>query len=122
MDQAVQEVGWDTDVDDAFRGDVEVAVGAALEDEDYSGVTDAVVLWWREEDGDLADGLVDVLSTLEDDGFIVLLTPRTGRPGEVSVSDVEEATRVTGLHANGAVAVGPDWNAARLSPSRGPRR
>ncbi|MFV0464049.1 MAG: DUF3052 domain-containing protein [Nostocoides sp.] len=121
-DQAIQELGWDEDVDDRVRQAIEGLVAGPLEDEDYSGVTDAVLLWWREGDGDLADSLVDALSTLEESGFVLLMTPRTGRPGEVAASDIEDATSITGLHAHGGVAIGADWTATRLSTSRGPRR
>jgi hypothetical protein len=46
---------------------------------DYGNVVDAVVLWWRDEDGDLVDGLVDALTDLVGGGAIWLLTPKVGR-------------------------------------------
>ena len=49
-------------------------------DGDYGNVVDAVVLWWRDEDGDLVDGLVDSLTDLVGGGAIWLLTPKVGRP------------------------------------------
>ena len=37
---------------------------------------DAVLLWWRDGDGDLGDALVDMVGVLDDGGFVVLLTPK----------------------------------------------
>ena len=52
----VQELGWDEDVDDALRIQLENAIDADLVDGDYGNVVDAVILWWRDEDGDLVGG------------------------------------------------------------------
>ena len=41
----VQELGWDSDVDDALRIDVEDRIDADLVDADYGNVVDAVLLW-----------------------------------------------------------------------------
>ena len=60
-DQVVQEFGYDSDVDDEFRYAVEDLCGAEIEDEDYTGGADAVLLWFREGDGDLGDALVDMV-------------------------------------------------------------
>ena len=83
-DQVVQEFGYDSDVADDFRFAVEDACGGEIEDEDYTGGADAVLLWWRDGDGDLGDALVDMVGVLDDGGFVVLLTPegrrRRGRP------------------------------------------
>ena len=76
--QVVQEIGYDHDVDDELRIAIEDVIGSELEDEDYGDVADAVLLWWREDDGDLVDALVDALTNLADRGFIVLLTPKVG--------------------------------------------
>lgn len=118
----VQEFGYDDDVDHDFRSAVEELAGSELEDEDYGGVADAVLMWWRDGDGDLADALVDVLTTLADGGTIVLLTPKAGRDGEVDASDVEESALTAGLHASGSMSAGADWAATRLIASRTVRR
>ena len=76
----VQEVGYDSDVDDDLRIAIEDVIGSELEDEDYGNVADAVTLWWREDDGDLTDALVDALTNLADRGFIVLLSPKVDAP------------------------------------------
>ena len=60
----IQELGWDSDTDDQLRVAIEDAIDADMVDSDYGNVVDAVVLWWRSEDGDLVDGLVDVLTDL----------------------------------------------------------
>lgn len=117
----VQEFGYDEDVADAFRFAVEDACGSELEDEDYTGPADAVLLWWRDGDGDLTDVLVDMVTVLDDGGFVVLLTPRGA--GEVDASEVDEAAETAGLHSSGACTLDEDWRAVRLvSPkSRGRR-
>ena len=60
----VQELGWDNDTDDELRVAVEDCIDADMVDGDYGNVVDAVLLWWRDEDGDLVDGLVDALTDL----------------------------------------------------------
>ena len=39
-------------------------IDSDMVDGDYGNVVDAVLLWWRDEDGDLVDGLVDSLTDL----------------------------------------------------------
>ncbi len=120
--QVVMELGFDDDVDDELRARIEEAIDGDLEDEDYGDVVDAVVLWWRDGDGDLTDALVDALATLEDQGFIALFTPKVGRDGEVDPSDVAEAAETAGLHASASVNLTPEWSATRLvSPKTGRR-
>ncbi|MGB7448099.1 MAG: DUF3052 domain-containing protein [Ornithinimicrobium sp.] len=109
----VVEFGYDDDVDSDFRATVEQAA-AALEDEAYDGVVDAVLLWWRDGEGDLTDELVDALTMVEDGGFIALLTPGMRRSDRVEAPDVQEACTTSGLTASGPVPVGPDWQAQRL--------
>lgn len=121
--QVILELGYDDDVDDDLRMQIEDTVEGDLEDEDYGDVVDGVLLWWREEDGDLTDALVDALTTLEDQGFIVLLTPKVGRPGEVDPSDVAEAAGTAGLNASASVNLTPQWSGTRLvAPKTGARR
>lgn len=118
-DQIVQEYGWDEDVDEALRAAIEDAVGGDLEDEDYTGVVDAVIMWWRDDDGDLTDALVDTLGTLAEGSSIVLLTPRPGQEGEVDPSEVEEAATTAGLHTSGNVMCSDHWVATRLAARKG---
>jgi hypothetical protein len=120
--QVVQEFGYDEDVDDDFRLAIEELCGSELEDEDYGDVADAVVLWWREDDGDLIDALVDALTNLAEGGFILLLTPKSGRDGHVDASDIQEAALTTGLHASGSTNAVRDWTGSRLVAPKNARR
>ena len=114
----VGEIGYDSDVDEDFRDAVSDLVGSELLDEDSDDVLDAVLLWWREEDGDLTDALVDAITLLADDGVIWLLTPKTGQDGYVEQSDIAEATRTAGLAQTTTVAGNTDWVMARLARSK----
>ncbi|MEN3123307.1 DUF3052 domain-containing protein [Janibacter terrae] len=119
--QVVQEYGWDDDVDDELRSAVQDVIGEELEDEDYTGVVDAVILWWRDGDGDLTDALVDTLGTLAEGSSIVLVTPRPGQQDEVDPSEVDEAAKTAGLHTSGSVMCSEEWVATRLAARKGAR-
>jgi hypothetical protein len=110
----VQELGWDNDTDDDLRIAVEDAIDADMVDGDYGNVVDAVVLWWRDEDGDLVDGLVEALTDLVGGGVIWLLTPKIGRPNAVDAADIAEAAPIAGLSQTTSAAVSKDWAATRL--------
>ncbi|MEV7868373.1 DUF3052 domain-containing protein [Streptomyces sp. NPDC088124] len=112
--QVVQEIGYDDDVDQDLRESIEAITGQDLVDEDYDDVADAVVLWFRDEDGDLTDALVDAIGLIEDGGVIWLLTPKTGRDGYVEPSDVNEAAQTAGLSQTRSVNAGKDWTGSRL--------
>lgn len=111
--QIVIEYGYDEDVEEDVRAAVEATVGEPLEDEDYDGVTDVVLLWWRDGDGDLADELVDALTTMEEGGFIALMTPGKGRDDRVQAADLQDACTVCSLTAAGGVPMG-SWVGQRL--------
>ena len=111
----VQELGWDEDVDDDLRMQIEDTVDGDLVDGDYGNVVDAVLLWWRDEDGDLVDALVDSLTDLAAGGVIWLMTPKVGRPNSVEAADVTEAAPVAGLAVTTTAAVSRDWTATRLA-------
>jgi hypothetical protein len=110
----VQELGWDDDVDDDLRIAIENVVDADMVDGDYGNVVDSVVLWWRDNDGDLVDMLVDSLTDLVDGGVIWLLTPKVGRPQAVDPADISEAAPIAGLSTTTTAAVSSDWAATRL--------
>jgi len=116
----VQELGWDSDTDDDLRIAIEDAIDADMVDGDYGNVVDAVVLWWRDDDGDLVDGLVDSLTDLVGGGVIWLLTPKVGRANSVAAADISEAAPVAGLSQTTTVAVSKDWSATRLVAPRTP--
>ncbi len=118
----VQELGWDEDVDDALRVQIEDAVDGDMVDGDYGNVVDSVLLWWRDDDGDLVDALVDSLTDLVDGGTIWLLTPKVGRPHAVDPADVTEAAPVAGLAVTTTAAVSKDWSATRLAAPKSAAR
>lgn len=119
--QVVQEYGYDDDVDQDLRLAIEHVTGSEMVDEDSEEIVDAVLLWWRHEDGDLVDTLVDVLAVLAEGGLIWVLSPKSGRPGHVEASDIEEAAPTAGLHATSTISACPDWYGTRLVTPKGRR-
>jgi len=119
--QVVQEIGFDDDVDHELREGIESLIGQDLVDEDYDDVADVVLLWFRDEDGDLTDALVDVIGLLEDGGMIWLLTPKTGRDGYVEPSDISDAVRTAGLSQTKSISVGKEWSGTRLATPKSKR-
>ncbi len=90
----VQELGFDVDCDQSVSD--AIASVSELVDETYDDVVDAVLLWWRDEDGDLVDALVDALGPLADNGVIWLMTPKPGRDGHVEPEDIADAAPTSG--------------------------
>ncbi len=119
-DSVVQVVGWDEDCDTEFLANLTEHVSEVVMAE-ASDVVDGVLVWWRSDDGDLADGLLDALAMLADDGVIWLLTPRPGRAGHMPGSDVKEGVQVAGLQVTSSISVGADWQAARLTAPKSGR-
>ncbi|MGC3993121.1 MAG: DUF3052 domain-containing protein [Propionicimonas sp.] len=118
---AVQELGWDSDVDEGLRSAVLDVLG---EDFVYEAIeaVDVVLLWWRDEDGDLGDGLVDALTDLTDRGHVWLFTPRIGREGHVDPADLSEAALTAGLAMANTASVSRTWEAHKLVRPKGGRR
>ncbi|KUL53586.1 hypothetical protein ADL22_03660 [Streptomyces sp. NRRL F-4489] len=112
--QVVLEIGYDDDVEQDLRESIEAIIGQGLEDEDYDDVADVVLLWFRDEDGDLTDALVDAISLLDEGGHIWLLTPKTGRGGYIEPSDINEAAQTAGLSQTRSINAGKDWTGSRL--------
>ncbi len=119
--QVVQEIGYDDDCDEKLRDSVANVDGVELVDEDYDDVVDVVLLWWRDDDGDLVDALVDALVPLTDGGYIWLLTPKSGRSGHVEPSEIGEAAPTAGLSQTSTISAGRDWSASRLVRPRARR-
>lgn len=119
--QVVQEFGYDSDVDEELRGSVEGLSGNELVDEDAQEVVDVAIYWWRDDDGDLVDALMDALTNLADGGVIWLLTPKSGRPGHVEPSEIEDAAPTAGLHATTTISACRDWTGTRLAAPRNRR-
>lgn len=120
--QIIQEFGYDDDVDDDLRFGIEDVIGNEIEDDEFNDGADGVMVWYRDGDEDLVDLLVDAVTKLFDQGYVVLLTPKAGRTGHVEASLVEEAASTAGLTTGGQVNVAPQWAATRLMPPKGPRR
>lgn len=109
----VQEIGWDEDTDDDLRLSIEELTGAEMLDEDTDEVIDVVVLWWRDDDGDLVDTLMDAITPLSDDGYVWVLSPKTGQPGHVQPSEIAEAAPTAGLTQTSSTNLG-SWIGSRL--------
>lgn len=118
---AVQELGWDSDVDQALRDAIMDAIDADLLYEATEAV-DVVLLWWRSSDGDIVDGLVDALTDLSPTGYLWLLTPKVGRDDYVEPTDVAEGALTAGLVLANPATVSPDWQAQKLVRPKAGRR
>ncbi|WP_408609323.1 DUF3052 domain-containing protein [Auraticoccus cholistanensis] len=117
----VQELGWDDDVDDDLRIALEDAVDGELVEEAVEAV-DVVLLWWRDSDGDVVDGLVEALTDLGSNGFIWLMTPKVGREGYVDPADIAEGALTAGLSLTSTATLSEDWAASKLVRPKGTRR
>lgn len=117
----VQELGWDEDVDADLRDDIMDILDGEMVEDPLEAV-DVTILWWREEDGDVADGLVDAMTDLGDDGYIWLLTPKVGRPGFIDAASVAEAVTIAGLSRTSTAALAPDWQGTKVVRPKGSRR
>lgn len=112
--QVVQELGYDEDAEQELRAGIEAITGEDLVDESYDDVADAVVLWFRDDDGDLTDALVDATTLIDPGAPVWLLTPKTGRAGYVEPSEIGEAAQTAGLAQTSTVNAGKDWSGSRL--------
>jgi hypothetical protein len=117
----VQERGFDDDADLDLRAGIEQVVEGELVDVDYDDVVDVVVMWWREDDGDLVDGLVDAIGLLADHGVVWLMTPKPGRPGHIDAEDIADAAPTAGLQQTSTISAGSQWQGTRLVAPRAKR-
>ena len=117
----VEELGWDEDVDAALRDDIMDAIDADMVEEALEGV-DAVLLWWRDDDGDVADGLVEAMTDLSPTGYIWLRTPKVGRDGFIEASDLDEGAVTAGLSLTGTANVSTGWQAHKVVRPKASRR
>lgn len=120
--ELVLEIGRDSDSDGGVRSGISAITGTALIEGDATEVVDAVILWWREGDGDLENELVDSLTYLSESGSIWLLTPKAGREGHVEPSDIQDAAPNAGLSQTSTLAIAADWNATRLVARKSVKR
>ena len=122
-DQLILEVGFnDSDCDKLLRDAIVAKSGTQLLDDSSQEVVEAVILWWREDDGDLVDELVDALTYLTEDGSIWLLTPKVGRAGYVEASDIQDAAPTAGLSQTSSFSIAADWSATRLVARKAGKR
>ncbi len=118
----VQEIGYDDDCDDDFRDAIRQITGEEFVDEDTDEVVDAVLLWFREDDGDLVDAFFDILTDLKAGGVVWLLTPKVGRDGYIDASEIAEAAPTAGLSTTSSLTVTDDWSATKLVVPKSGRR
>jgi hypothetical protein len=118
---AVSELGRDDDCDTEIVDAIVERTGVEPVNDDSDDVVDVVLLWFREEDGDLVDALMDARIRLADSGAIWVLTPKSGRDGHVEPGDILDAAPTAGLTQTSSVSVSKDWAAAKLVVPKGQR-
>lgn len=115
-DWMILEIGYGDDSDAGLRSEIVARSGNPLLEDDTNEVVDAVLLWWRDGDGDLVDQLVDALTYLTENGPIWLLTPKVGRDGHVEASEIQDAAPTAGLSAISSMPIAKDWIATKIAP------
>ena len=121
-DDLVLEVGHDSDCDSTLRDQIMSITGTTFLEGSTNEVVDAVIIWWREGDGDLVDELMDALTYLFENGAIWVLTPKAGRDGHVEPSDIQDAAPIAGLSVTSTIALAKDWTATRLVARKAGKR
>ena len=117
----VEELGWDDDADEDFRQAVMEVIDSDLLEESPDAV-DAIILWLRQDDGDVMELLIDSLTDLSSEGLLWVMTPRIGRPGHVSHSDLAEGVVAAGLSLTTTATVSKDWSAHKIVRPKAKRR
>lgn len=77
--------------------------------EDLIDVVDIVWLWLCVDDGDVVDGLVDVMCDLFDDGFIVFVILKVGCLGIIDLVDLFDGIDIVGMVLIISYDVSKDW-------------
>ncbi|MBL7502570.1 DUF3052 domain-containing protein [Frankia sp. CNm7] len=117
----VQSINEDDDIAGDLLEAVIAASGTDLVPEDSDDVVDIVLLWWRDDDGDLANALIDARRQLSPQGVIWLLTPKAGRSGHVEPSDILDAVPTAGLVQTSTLSVAQEWAGMRLAAPKSQR-
>ena len=120
--ELILEIGRGSDVDESLRASITAITGTSLIEDQTNEVVDAVIIWWREGDGELEDELVDALTYLSETGSIWVLTPKVGRDGHVEPSDIQDAAPNVGLSQTSTLSVASDWTATRLVARKSVKR
>ena len=120
--ELILEVGYGPDCDEVLRSEISKITGTELIEGQTTEVVDAVILWWREGDGDLVDELMDALTYLTETGPIWVLTPKLGRDGHVDSSEIQDAAPIAGLSQTSTLALAKDWAGTRLVARKAGKR
>ena len=112
--QLILEIGHGSDCDENLRQQIVDIVGEPLIQNDTNEVVDSVLIWFRDDDSDLTDELVDALAYLSESGTIWVLTPKVGRDGHVEASEIQDAVNIAGLTQTSTIAVAPNWTATKI--------
>ena len=120
--ELIFEVGYDGDCDDALRQTIEAKIDGKLQSGELDEVVDAVILWWRDGDGDLVDDLVDALTYLSENGPIWLLTPKVGIEGHVEASEIQDSAPTAGLTQTVSFLISQNWTATKLVARKSAKR
>ena len=118
----VLEVGLGSDCDENLRQEIISLTGTQFLTGQVHEVVDAVIIWWRDGDGDLVDEFVDSLTYLAETGQVWVFTPKVGRPGHVEPSDIQDAAPTAGLNQTSTLSIAPDWSATRLVARKSSKR
>ena len=118
----ILEVGRGDDCDFTLRELISNITGTEFLEGHTQEVVDAVMIWWRDGDGDLGDELMDSLTYLSATGAIWVLTPKVNRDGHVEPSDIQDAAPIAGLSQTSTLSVAPDWTATRLVARKAGKR
>ena len=121
-DDLVLEVGHDSDCDSTLRDQIMSITGTTFLEGSTNEVVDAVIIWWRDGDGDLVDELMDALTYLLENGAIWVMTPKAGRAGHVEPSDIQDAAPIAGLSVTSTIALAKDWTATRVVARKAGKR
>ena len=121
-DELVLELGYGSDRDENLRSSIREITGTDFLDQDSREVVDAVLIWWREGDGDLVDELMDAMTYLSESGAIWVLTPKIGRSGHVEPSDIQDGAPLAGLSQTSTMSIATDWSATRLVARKSAKR
>ena len=120
--ELILEIGYGPDCDDALRADIKKIVATDFHEDTTTEVVDAVLLWFRDGDGDLVDELMDASTYLSETGPIWVLTPKVGRDGHVEPSDIQDAAPTAGLSQTSSFSIAADWSATRLVARKAGKR
>ena len=121
-DELVLELGFGSDCDENLRSSIREITGTDFLDQDSREVVVAVLIWWREGDGDLVDELMDAMTYLSESGAIWVLTPKIGRTGHVEPSDIQDGAPLAGLSQTSTMSIATDWSATRLVARKSAKR